>query len=210
MNSSLSDKPLQKSSPMSRQLNETKGDALSLLLSRRSGSAKRMTEPGPTSGELDTIFEAATRVPDHGKLTPWRFVLFEGDGRARFGDVLAECFRTANPNADDERLRVERQRFLRAPVVVGVISRVREGIPIPAWEQMMSAGACGMTLVLAAHALGYVANWITEWCAYDLCVRQQLGLADYERISGFIYIGKSAVPLEDRPRPDFRTLVTRF
>jgi len=195
---------------MPPQLNDTSGGPLGLLLSRRSGSAKRMTGPSPTPVELDKVFEAATRVPDHGKLTPWRFILFEGDGRARFGEVLAECFRTANPDADDERLRVERERFLRAPVVIGVISRVRAGLPIPEWEQMMSAGACGMTPVLAAHAHGYVANWITEWCAYDPCVRAKLGLSDHERIAGFIYIGKSAVPLEDRPRPDFRALVTRF
>jgi nitroreductase len=195
---------------MTHQLNETAGGALALLLSRRSASAKRMNGPGPTAAELDTIFEAATRVPDHGKLTPWRFILFDGEARERFGEVLVQCFRIANPDSGDERLRVEKERFVRAPIVVAVISRVREGLPIPVWEQTLSAGACGMTLVLAAHALGYVANWITEWCAYDPCVREKLGLADYERIAGFVYIGKSAVPLEDRPRPDFRTLVTRY
>jgi nitroreductase len=195
---------------MASQLNDTGSGPLGLLLSRRSGSAKRMMGPGPTAAELHVIFAAATRVPDHGKLTPWRFIVFEGDGRARFGDILAACARAASPEADDERLRLERERFLRAPVVVAVISRVREGIPIPEWEQMLSAGACGMTLVLAAHALGYVANWITEWCAYDACVRENLQLGDGERVAGFIYIGKSAVPLEDRPRPDFHTLVTRF
>jgi nitroreductase len=180
------------------------------LLSRRSGSAKRMTGPGPTPAELDTILAAATRVPDHGKLTPWRFILFEGDARARFGEVLAECFHATNPNTDQDRLQTERERFLRAPTVVAVISRVREGTPIPEWEQMMSAGACCMTLVFAAHALGYVANWITEWCAYDPCVREKLGLADNERVTGFVYVGKSALPLEERPRPDFRSLVSRF
>jgi nitroreductase len=195
---------------MTPQLNDTSDGPLALLLSRRSGSAKRMTGPGPTAAELDTILEAATRVPDHGKLTPWRFILFEGDACARFGDVLATCFRIANPDADDERVRLERERFLRAPVVVAVVSRVREGIPIPQWEQMMSAGACCMTLVLAAHALGYVTNWITEWCAYDPCVREKLGLTENERVAGFVYIGTSAVPLEDRPRPDFRALVTRY
>lgn len=195
---------------MTRHLNETGAGPLTLLLTRRSGSAKRMTGPGPTAAELDTIFEAATRVPDHGKLTPWRFILFEGEGRVRFGAVLADCFRAANCAAEEERVTMERERFMRASVVVGVISRVREGLPIPVWEQTLSAGACAMTLVLAAHALGYVANWITEWCAYDPCVRERLGLAENERIAGFIYIGKSSVPLEDRPRPDFRTLVTRF
>jgi len=195
---------------MEHQLNIIGKDTLALLLSRRSASAKRMTGPGPSQAELDTIFEAATRVPDHGKLAPWRFILFEGDARVRFGDVLAAGFRAANPDADDERVHVERERFLRAPLVVALISRVRVAIPIPEWEQMLSAGACGMTLVLAAHALGYVANWITEWCAYDPYVHEKLGLSQTERVAGFIYIGKSAVALEERPRPDFRTLVTRF
>jgi nitroreductase len=201
---------LPKLSSMPGKLNDSANGPLSLLLSRRSGSAKRMTSPGPNAAELETIFEAATRVPDHGKLTPWRFILFEGDSRRRFGEALARCFRATNPAADDERLSVERQRFQRAPVVVAVISRVREGIPIPEWEQMMSAGACAMTLVIAAHALGYVANWITEWCAYDDCIRADLGLAGNERIAGFIYIGTPSVPLEDRPRPDLSALITRY
>lgn len=195
---------------MADPLNETSAGVVALLLSRRSGSAKRMAAPGPTAAELDVIFEAATRVPDHGKLAPWRFILFEGESRARFGAVLAQCFRAANPEAEEERVQLERERFMRAPVVVGLISRMREGLPIPVWEQTISAGACGMTLVLAAHALGYVANWITEWCAYDPCVRENLGLSDNERVAGFIYIGKSAVPLEERVRPDYRTLVTRY
>ena len=195
---------------MADRLNETSAGPLAFLLSRRSGSAKRMTGPGPTAAELDMIFEAAARVPDHGKLAPWRFILFEGESRARFGGVLAECFRAANPGAEEERVQFERERFMRAPVVVALISRVREELPIPVWEQILSAGACGMTLVLAAHALGYVANWITEWCAYEPCVQENLGLADNERVAGFIYVGKSAVPLEERARPDFRTLVTRY
>jgi nitroreductase len=195
---------------MTLQLNDTGSGPLGLLLSRRSGSAKRLTGPGPGAGELDLIFTAATRIPDHGKLAPWRFIVFEKEARARFGEMLAACFAAQYPDADEERLRVERERFLRAPVIVAVVSRVREGIPIPEWEQQLSAGACCMTLVLAAHALGYAANWITEWCAYDPCVREKLGLAENERVAGFIYIGKSAVPLEDRPRPDFRNLVTRF
>ena len=206
----LADKPLQNHSSMTRELNQTGEGPLALLLSRRSGSAKRMTAPGPTAAELDMIFEAATRVPDHGKLAPWRFIVFEGEGRDRFGDVLVECLRAENPETDHARLHTERERFLRAPVVIAVISRIREGLPIPVWEQTMSAGACSMLIVLAAHALGYVANWITEWCAYDACVRERLGLAPNERVAGFIYIGKPVVPLEERPRPDFRTLVTRF
>jgi nitroreductase len=115
-----------------------------------------------------------------------------------------------DPEASGERLRTERERFLRAPVVIAVVSRVREGIPIPEWEQVLSAGAACQTLVIAAHATGYVANWITEWCAYHPCVRDRLGLKSGERIAGFIYVGSPAVPLEERRRPDPNSLVTRY
>lgn len=191
-------------------LNDNHSGPLALLLSRRSGSAKAMSGPGPGTAELDLILKAAARVPDHGKLAPWRFILFEGDGRARMGEILAEAARLDDPGASEERLRMERERFLRAPVVIGVVSRVREGIPIPEWEQILSAGACCQTLVLAAHAQGYVANWITEWCAYHPQVREHLALKPGERIAGFIYIGTATVPLEDRKRPDAESLVTRY
>jgi len=185
-------------------------DTISLLLTRRSGSAKAMTGPGPSPNELKTILRAATRVPDHGKLAPWRFIIFEGESRARIGEVLVACTLEDDPQASSERLATERNRFQRAPIVVGVISSVREGIPIPEWEQILSAGAVCDHIVLASHALGYVANWITEWCAYHPKVRRAMGLLSGERVAGFIYIGRSAQSLEDRPRPDIEKLVTRF
>ena len=193
-----------------KPLNDTASGVLGLLLSRRSGSAKSMTGPGPNAAELDTIVQAATRVPDHGKLAPWRFLVFEGEAQAGMGQILAQCLREDDPNVSEERLRAEHERFCRAPVVIGVVSRVREAIPIPEWEQILSAGACCQTLVLAAHALGFVANWITEWCAYHPHVRERIGLKPGERIAGFIYIGKPAAPLEERARPDVASLVTRF
>ncbi len=182
---------------------------IDLLLSRRSGSAKAMTGPGPNAEELRTILRAAARVPDHGKLFPWRFIVFEGEARARFGELLVECLKTTEA-VTAEREALEAGRFLRAPVVVGVVSRVRQAIPIPEWEQQLSAGAICQTMLIAAHALGFVANWITEWCAYHPLVLERLGLRPGERIAGFIYIGKSAVPLEERPRPDMEKIVTRF
>jgi nitroreductase len=194
---------------MPAPLNDT-SDTLALLQSRRSGSAKAMTGPGPSEEELRTILTAAVRVPDHGKLAPWRFILFEGDARTRFGEMLADCIRQDESQASSERLEQERARFLRAPVIVGVVSRVREGIPIPEWEQILSAGAVCTSVLMAAHALGYVANWITEWYAYHPRVKAALGLQTGERIAGFIYIGRPAAPLEDRPRPDIEKLTTRF
>jgi len=194
---------------VTQQLNRPAPQALDLLLSRRSGSAKAMTGPGPSPSELQTILTAAARVPDHGKLFPWRFILFEGEARARGGAMLVECLRQAEA-VTPERATLEAGRFLRAPVVVCVVSRVREAIPIPEWEQILSAGAVCQTMLLAAHALGYVANWLTEWCAYHPLVREKLGLKPGERIAGFIYIGKSAVELEDRVRPEMEKIVTRF
>jgi nitroreductase len=193
----------------SSQLNRPAPDAIDLLLTRRSGSAKAMIGPGPTPQELRTILTAAARVPDHGKLFPWRFILFEGDARARFGEVLAECLKATEP-VNDERLAMERGRFLRAPVVVGVISRVREGLAIPVWEQELSSGAVCQTLLIAATALGYVANWITEWPAFNPLVAERLGLQQGERVAGFVYIGRPALPLEERVRPDLDKIVTRF
>jgi nitroreductase len=194
---------------MPSPLNDTT-NTLALLHSRRSGSAKAMAGPGPSDEEIMSILAAAVRVPDHGKLAPWRFILFEDEARARLGEVLVTCVLEDDPKASSERLEQERNRFLRAPLIVGVVSRVREGIAIPEWEQILSAGAVCETILMAAHAMGYVANWLTEWCAYHPRVKDALGLTAGERIAGFIYIGMSAVPLEDRPRPDVEKLLTRF
>lgn len=183
--------------------------AIDLLLSRRSGSAKAMTGPGPTSQELDLILKASARVPDHGKLAPWRFIVFEGDARVRFGQLLADAL-AETEKMSEEKSASEAARPLRAPVIVAVISRTREAIPIPEWEQLLSAGAVCQNMLIAAHALGYVANWLTEWYAYHPGVKERLGLKPGERIAGYIYIGTSAVELEERVRPDLEKIVTRF
>jgi nitroreductase len=184
-------------------------ETFDLLLSRRSGSAKAMTGPGPNADQLRRILAAAVRVPDHGKLAPWRFIVFEGEGRSRMGNILAEAI-AGERDISPERIEQERGRFMRAPVVIGVVSRIREAIPIPTWEQELSAGAVCMSILIAAHASGYVANWITEWCAYYPKVLERIGLKAGERIAGFIYIGQSAIVLEDRPRPSVEAITTRF
>jgi nitroreductase len=190
--------------------NKPAPQALDLLLSRRSGSAKTMTGPGPNPDELRQILAAGARVPDHGKLAPWRFIVFAGDGRARMGEVLVEALAISEPDASSERVALERGRFLRAPVVVGVISRVRAGIKIPEWEQELSAGAVCQTMLIAAHSLGYVGNWLTEWCAFDAGVTKRLGLSGGERVAGFLYFGKPAAPLEERLRPELDALIAYF
>ncbi|MEE4301860.1 MAG: nitroreductase [Pseudomonadales bacterium] len=177
-------------------------DTLELLLTRRSVKAIEMVEPGPTDGELDLILRAAARVPDHGKLGPWRFVRFTGDARRAFGDVLVDAWRAANPGDDDARVELERGRFLRAPVVVAVISSILPEHKIPEWEQVLSAGAVCMNMLTATHASGYVAQWLTEWIAYDARVGTALGLGPDERVAGFIYIGSPLQEPKERVRPD--------
>jgi nitroreductase len=191
-----------------KNLNRPAPDAIDLLLSRRSGSAKAMTGPGPSKKQLAQILAAGGRVPDHGKLFPWRFIVFEGKGRERMGDILAEVMESEGERA--KQVEEERGRFLRAPLVIGVVSAAREHIKIPVWEQELSAGAVCQNILIAAHALGFVGNWLTEWYGYHPLVKERIGLKPGERVAGFIYIGKSDVPLEERPRPDMDKIVTRF
>lgn len=183
-------------------------DTLELLLTRRSVKAIEMIEPGPTDGELDLVLRAAARVPDHGKLGPWRFLRFTGEARRAFGAVLVDAWRAAHPEDEEARVELERGRFLRAPVVVAVISSVLPGHKIPEWEQVLSAGAVCMNMLTAAHASGYVAQWLTEWVAYDAHVARALGLGPDERVAGFIYIGSPLQEPKERVRPDLEERIT--
>jgi nitroreductase len=182
--------------------------ALDLLLSRRSGSAKAMKEPGPSKKQLADILKAAARAPDHGKLFPWRFLIIEGKGRQRAGDILADVVEAEGERA--KQVEEERDRFARAPVVVAVISAAREQHKIPVWEQELSAGAVCQNMLIAATASGFVAQWVTEWYAYHPVVKERLGLKAGERIAGFVYIGTAKEELEERPRPDMEKIVTVF
>jgi nitroreductase len=185
-------------------------DMIKLLAARRSASPLLMRGPGPNAEELQTILALATRVPDHGKLAPWRFILFEGEGQARAGDILAEIFARRWPEADAARVETERRRFARSPVMVAVVSRAAAHVKIPLWEQEMSAGAVCMALTVAATALGFRTAWITGWCAYDREVLSRFGLAEHERIAGYMYIGQIDGTVEDRARPNLAELITRF
>jgi nitroreductase len=178
------------------------------LLSRRSVSANSLTEPGPSAAELEQILTAAARVPDHKKLVPWRFVLFEGAARDAFGEVLAEVCRAEETDPGTFRLQNEAKRFLRAPLVIAVVSRVTDHPAAPEWEQILSAGAACQNLIVAATALGFGAQWITEWYAYSQGVRAALGLAVNERVAGFVYIGTPKEKPEERERPRLVDIVT--
>jgi nitroreductase len=185
-------------------------DALELLKTRRSVKPMELVGPAPSAAEIDTLLSIASRVPDHGKLTPWRFIVFEGAAREAAGAIIAETFRASHPEATPDQIAFERNRLSRAPLVVAVVSRAGPHVKIPEWEQQLSAGASAMSLVIAAHAMGYAASWITEWYAYDRSVLERLGLAAHERMAGFVHIGTPARPPEDRDRPPLGAIVTTF
>jgi len=185
-------------------------EALDLLKTRRSIKPIELDGPGPTPAELETLLTVASRVPDHGKLTPWRFVVFEGQARLAAGQTIADTFKTNRPDATADQVEFERNRLARAPLVIAVVSRAAPHAKIPEWEQVLSAGAAATSLVLAAHAMGFAASWLTEWYAYDRRVLDGLGIAANERIAGFVHIGRPVKPVEDRPRPALAEIVTRY
>lgn len=172
-------------------------EVLNFLALRRSASAVALAEPAPDAGELAALLRLAARVPDHGKLVPWRFVILERDAKSVFAerlDALAQSRGDARAAAKLAKLRVP-------PLGVAVVSKIAVG-DIPEWEQVLSAGAVCATLLYAAQAMGYGANWITDWYSYDAEARALLGLAADERVAGFIFIGTAKdAPLE-RERPD--------
>ncbi|MGI8525840.1 MAG: nitroreductase family protein [Pseudolabrys sp.] len=190
-------------------MQKARHDALQLLTTRRSVKPMDLRGPGPSPGEIETLLKVASRVPDHGKLTPWRFVIFEGDARLTAGDIIAKIFTQKNPQATTEQVDFERKRLARAPLVIAVVSRAAPHVKIPEWEQQLSSGASAMSLVIAAHAIGYAASWLTEWYAYDRAVLDALGLAPNERIAAFVHIGRPAQPPQDRPRPSLPDITTR-
>jgi nitroreductase len=184
---------------------------IAFLSKRRSVKPDRLVAPGPTPAELDTILTIASRVPDHKKLAPWRFILLEGEARAHLGDVVAEaCVAAEKEPPSHVRLETERTRLMRAPLVIAVVSRVTPHRSAPEWEQVLSAGAACFNLCLAANALGYGTSWITEWIAYNKAVGTALGLGDNERIAGFIYVGTPAERAEERERPALSEIVSRW
>jgi nitroreductase len=185
-------------------------DALQLLKTRRSVKPMELGGPAPSPAELDTLLTIAARVPDHGKLAPWRFIVFEGDERLAAGEKIAAIFREHHPDATADQIDFERKRLARAPLVVAVVSRAGPDVKIPEWEQQLSAGAAAMSLVIAAHAMGYAASWITEWYAYDRAVLDPLGLGANERMAGFVHIGRPAKPPEERERPQLADIVSRY
>lgn len=185
-------------------------EALDLLKTRKSISAPFLTAPGPSEAQITEILTIASRVPDHGKLTPWRFIVFKGDAGKRASELLANLFAAKNPDADEKKLDEEGKRLGHAPLVVAVVARTAPHPKIPEVEQLLSAGNAAMNLVYAAHAFGFAAQWTTGWIAYDEEAGRILGLQPGERFVGFVHMGTPNAPPTDRPRPNLADVVSEW
>lgn len=182
---------------------------LALLRTRRSGKPRDMIGPGPDAMQLRTMLEAAIRVPDHGKLAPWRFVVVGSDQRQRLADVLTGAYLAEKPEAGRLEIETMEQFARQAPTLIVALSTPVADSKIPLWEQQLSVGAACMNLLTAAHASGFVGGWLTGWPAYSDAVRNAFG-SPGERIAGFIFIGSPGRALEERPRPDYDKVVINW
>jgi nitroreductase len=185
-----------------------KSTPLAFLETRRSGRPRDMVAPGPDREQLDRMLAIATRVPDHGKLAPWRFVVIED--RAAFAALIAEAYQAERPDAGRLEIKANEDFARQAPTLVVAISAAHAGSRIPLWEQQLSAGAAVYNLELAATALGFVAGWVTGWASYSRLVLERLGGRPDDRIAGFVFIGTPSRDLEERPRPDLADVVTHW
>jgi nitroreductase len=184
---------------------EVSAQTLALLASRRSATPQSLSAPGPSPDQLRDLLRLAARVPDHGKLTPWRFIVLRGEAKAEFAARLEAL---AREQPDPAKAAAVLFKLKAPPLAVAVVSRVVEPAPIPAWEQQLSAGACCMTLMIAAQAMGFGANWITDWYGYDARAGAVLGLHPGERVAGFVLLGTpTEAPLE-RVRPDVEAITS--
>lgn len=179
------------------------------LLSRRSVAPKDMTQKGPSPDELQQILAASVRVPDHGKLGPWRILTFDKDAQHAFGEIVAKRFMEREAQATEAHYAFEKARPARAPLMIAVLATPKEG-KVPLWEQHLSAGAVCQNMLNACHALGYGARWLTEWIAYDVEILKALGAEAGDRVAGYIYIGEASAPPEERVRPSVADVTTAW
>lgn len=183
---------------------------IEFLTTRRSVPAQFLGSPGPDQQQLDEILTAAIRVPDHGKLAPWRFVAFQGENREIAGRMLLDLRQRRGDTLSDAEQEIERTRFTRAPLVIAVVSHAAPHFKIPEWEQELSAGAACMNLLNGAAALGFATQWLSDWPIYDAEAGALLGLEPGERFAGFIHIGTPQMPPQERPRPRPADLLTEW
>lgn len=185
-------------------------DALDLLKTRTSPKAQDLAPPAPTEAQLNEMLTIAARVPDHGRMQPWRFIVLPKETRGALVEKLVANFRAGNPDAADAEADKQRLRFGGSPLIVTVVSKTSPNPKVPEIEQLLSAGAACMNLLNAAHAMGFGANWLTGWAAFDKSSKALFGLADNERIVGFIHIGTVKGEAFQRPRPDLSQIVSRL
>lgn len=185
-------------------------NVIQYLKTRKSIPLSVMGGPGPEADELREILDIAARSPDHGRLEPWRFIVYREAAGREIGEKLAARAQEMRGELSRDDLERERNRLLRAPVAVGVVSRTRAHETIPTWEQFLSAGAVAMNLVHAANAYGYKANWVTGWYSDDARGRAILGLSPEERMAGIVHIGSCDRDIPERPRPDVDALISDY
>ena len=185
-------------------------NALELLKNRASPKAADLVPPAPSEAQLNEILTIAARVPDHGMMKPWRFIVLPKETRGPLVEKLAANFRAGNPNASEAEIDKQRLRFGDSPLIVTVICKISPNPKVPDVEQLLSAGAACMNLLNAAHAFGFGANWLTGWAAFDKSSKELFGLADNEQIVGFIHIGTAKGEVFQRPRPDLSQIVSKL
>lgn len=184
--------------------------AIDFLKTRRSPKLRSLTEPSPTGDELTQMLTIASRVPDHGKLVPWRFIVIQGDRRQHLCEIIGAAYDEDHPDANDAACDEARKRLTHAPLVVAVVYSPKDHPKIPAWEQQLTVGAVCMNLINAARAMGYAGLWLTEWYAFDRRVLDATSVETNERLAGFIHIGTEQDPRDDRVRPELADIVTVY
>ena len=182
-------------------------DALSLLRQRHSVPSRQLGEPAPDEASLQALLEAAIRVPDHGKLVPFRLIRLHGDAKLRFGEQLAAIAIRNDPDMSEAKLEKERLRYTFAPLAMVVVACLHADSKVPEIEQKLCAGNVAYNILLGAYALGYGAQWLTGWAAYDNEVAAILGLAAHEHVVGFVHLGTPQIEVPDRDRPALADLL---
>lgn len=183
-------------------------DSLHFLDSRRSVPSKQLTVPGPDDPTLLRMLQAAVRVPDHGKLVPFRLLRIQGQARHTLGEMLVARTLQHDPQAPAAAIEKERGRFSHAPLIITVIARLTPDHKVPEQEQLLSAGCVCFALLQSAQALGFGAQWLTGWAAYDPAIGQALGLGENEKVAGFIHIGTPRLDVPERDRPEAAALLS--
>lgn len=203
-------KILKKANPERLLMDGRNDEVIEFMAARRSVPAKTMSGPGPDEESIRAMIEIAARVPDHGKIAPWRFQRYSPEYCAKLGELFRNRALELTPDLNAEMQDIELTRFTRTPVVIAVMSAPREHPKVPEWEQVLSAGAAAMNLLIAANAHGWDAQWLTEWIAFDPALTEPLGVRSGERVAGFIYIGTRTMPKTSRDRPELDDIFSTF